>query len=224
MKILGFLLRTAYLFRRHYFLAVRMDMTLLGTMLIGVLVCFRAGQNGWGFVLLIASLAWLALIVFAHREAYHLFQPDPQVSMTAPKDPIQPDTVLHIHASGPFAIRDQFVLLVNHPIQYTTARSREHILMAELKNSRLLLIGQTRDQDWGWWYQFIKPAMITEIQAGQIIHGWQPQLGLRIRYEGEISEEGPKMLETLLIFKEQKTRNLVWEDLSREIRQADPTA
>lgn len=223
MKILGLLLKIAYLFRRHFLFAVRMDLLLLGSLLIGMLFDFRAGQHTWGTILLIASLAWLMLMLFAHRTGYLVFHANPRSLYAAPPAPLKPDAVFDIKACGPFSIRDQVILLINHPIQYTTPRSREHILMTELKRSRLLLIGQTRDHEWGWWYQFIKPQTIIDVQAGQIIHGWRPQLGLQIRYTGEIKEGEPETLEAILIFEDQDTRNLVWEDLSRESREADAT-
>jgi len=223
MRILGLFLQIGYHFRRHFMLAIRMDLLVLIVMLLGALIAIRGDRNAVGLGLLALGLAWLMLMIFSHRASYLIFRPEPHVQLEPPASPLKPDATVKLKASGPFAIRDRVATLVNHPAQYTTPRSREHILMAEITPSRLLLVGGTRDHEWGWWYQFIKPQTIAEIKAGQIIHGWRPRLALSVRFRRDKQDKGQETVTTLLSFDDEKTRNLVWENLSREKHTPAPT-
>lgn len=219
MRLLGCFFHLLYVLRRHRFLGLRLD--LWGVLLLAVagLVAFSAGEPGWGLVLVILAAALLIGLVVAQRAGYLRFLPQP-THRPAPAYPgLEPDEKLLLRASGHFAIRDHLVYLVEHPAILSTPRSREHVLMVSLAPSRLLLLGQTRQAEWGWWYQFIKPAAIRQVLVGTLVHGWSLRLALAIRYQ-QLSDEGVGALGlTVLTFDDERSRALAWENLTREMRE-----
>jgi hypothetical protein len=197
-----------------------MDLFGVGACLVGSLVAFQLRRQAWGIGLLALTLGGGALFLVAGRMGYLRFQPDAGSRPSPPYPLLAPDTELLIRASGCFSIRDQVRYLVEHPTVLTTPRSREHILMAELHRSRLLLLGQSRPSDWGWWYQFFRPEAIEQVVLGAISHGWRPRLALKVCYRAEDEKGEQEIAETILSFDDEMTRTLAWADLTQEMRAA----
>ena len=96
--------------------------------------------------------------------------------------------------------------------------------MAELQPGRFLLIGRSRSSEWGWWYQFLKAEAIDQVVLGVVIHGWQPRLALKARYQIHDREGREETAETILSFDNQETRTLAWVDLTYELGEIPTTA
>jgi hypothetical protein len=128
-----------------------------------------------------------------------------------------------VHATGLFSVHGQERFLVEQPAIYTTPRSREHIIMARLSPTRLLLLGKSDADGWGWWYQFFRPEMIESVQMGQAVHGWRLRPALRIVYRIEDEQERQQSVETILSFEDREHRLRVWSDITHEQRASGAT-
>lgn len=205
-------------------MGVRMDLAAIVACVAGALVALGQGEWVWGIALAALAIVGLVLVVSAGRKRYIHFIPDPAMPPSSLSLSIlEPDTKLSVRASGDFAIRDQVRCLAEHRAILTTPRSREHVLMAYLQRSRLLLFGQSRPSEWGWWYQFIPAAAITQVEFGTVIHGWEPRLALRLCYRIQDEQENEKIIETTLSFDDKEMLILAWTDLSREKRERATT-
>ena len=224
MRLSGLFFQISYHLRRHVVMGVRMDVFLVAACLLGALISLGAKESSWGVALLTLALGGSALITIAQRRGYLLLLPDSDPHIPPSYPALEPDTELPIRASGHFSIRDQVCYLVEHQTILTTPRSREHILMAKLQSSRLLLIGHSRSSEWGWWYQFLKAEAIDQVVPGMVIHGCQPRLALQVRYQSLDQEGRDETAETILTFDDQETRALAWADLTQELCELGATA
>ncbi len=222
MRILGLFLQLSYQLSRHRVMGVRMDLLGLGACLVAALVGIQAGPWSRAVLLLALALGLLALVSLARRNGYILFRSNPGAEPKHPPTPAPPDTELSVRATGHFAVRDQVCYLVEHRAIFTTPRSREHILMTQLRRSRFLLIGQSHASAWGWWYQFIKPEALIRVELGVIVHGWRPRTALRVGYRSTDSKGTERTADTILSFDDERSRALAWADLTQEMR-ARPT-
>jgi hypothetical protein len=222
MRLLGLFLHLSYRLSRHRVMGVRMDLLGLGACLVAALACFQAKPWSWAVLILALVLGLSALVALAQRNGYVLFRSDPETTPKRPPTPPPPDSELPVRATGHFTIRDQVCYLVEHRAILTTPRSREHILMAHLRRSRFLLVGQSHASNWGWWYQFIRPEALIRVELGVIAHGWQPRTALRVSYQTTDSKGNERTAGTILSFDDEQARALAWADLTREMR-ARPT-
>jgi hypothetical protein len=218
MRLLGLLLNLSYHLGRHRVMGVRMDLLGLGTCLVAAVICFQLKQWVWAIVLLALVLGGSATLLLAQRKRYVLFRPDLESRLERPPNPPPPDSELPVRATGTFAIRDQVCYLVEHRAILTTPRSREHVLMAHLRRSRFLMIGQSHSGNWGWWYQFIRPEALIGVELGVIVHGWQPRTALKVSYQAADNKGNERIADTILSFENEGARALAWADLTQEMR------
>ncbi|MEN8097729.1 MAG: hypothetical protein ABFQ89_01510, partial [Chloroflexota bacterium] len=68
-------------------------------------------------------------------------------------------------------------------------RSGEHVVSVNLVNRRALLIARTLDQHAGWWYSFIPPDSVLQVELGTVHHGMAATNGVRIAYQVQDYEE-----------------------------------
>jgi hypothetical protein len=215
-SLLGLILRVAYKLRRHRLLGIPMDWLAVLLALAGALILWHRLGVLWAAV--VGGLAAMGVLVIwlSGRLDYLIFRRRPEPNPNPAQDGLEADREVSVHATGPFAVHGQERYLVEHPAIYTTPRSREHILMAKLNPTRLLWLGKSDPDAWGWWYQFFRPEMIESIEMGQAIHGWRARPALRIVYWVEDEDERRQTVETVLSFEDRARRSLVWADLTRE--------
>ena len=218
MRLLGLLFKISYLFSRYYLMGIRLDTIGVGLLLATAVLSFRGNLPLWGTLSLVATCIVIVFIAFAQRTGYILFRLEPGGELEVTSSPLPADTRLSLFASGVFGVRDQRQRLVDHPTIYSTPRSREHILMAKQYPSGLMGIVRLKEDNWGWWYQFIKPEAIVSVDPGTAIHGWRPQRAIRIRYREEGEGRDEITTETILSFDNNRDLERVWEDLTREKR------
>lgn len=223
MRLLGLFFQLFYSLRRHLFFGLRTDLTGVLVLTVGGLFALLTREWGWGLALLALAAGLLILLVVAQRAGYLRFVPDHTLGPEPVFPGLEPDEKLSLRASGHFAIYDQLVYLVEHPAILTTPRSREHVLMAKLELSRFLLFGKTRRAEWGWWYQFLKPAVIQEVLGGTLVHGWKLRPALLIRYRLQLEDGVGELHRTVLSFDDDRSRDLAWDDLTREMREPATT-
>ncbi len=223
MRLLGILLQAAYLSSRHTLFGLRIDVALTAASLVGALLTVQQGQPMWSAALLAVGIAGMLLLAAGRRTGYVLFRPSGRPAPADEPAQLPTDSQVPVHASGPFAVRNQVRCLANHPAFYTTPRSREHILMARQKTGRLLLLGKSQPNDWGWWYQFFRPEAIERVELGRAIHGWRPRPALRVSYWVEDDDGRRQQVATILGFDRADRLAQVWGDLTLDWPASRPT-
>ena len=213
MRFLGFFLAIVYRFNRHYWLGLPLSVWVELGLVGGALFSMKRAHPAVPYLLLALAVAYALLYLIGLRARYALFRPT-SGKPGPPPDVPQPDTEIAVWLTGRLAVHEQTRTLAHQPATLTTPRSREHILMTELKRSRLLLLASSRPEEWGWWYQFIKPEAIVDLEWGQLHHGWRPQPAIRITHRVERKEDKYELEKTILAFENHKTRLRAWSDLS----------
>jgi hypothetical protein len=217
-SLLGLILGVAYRLHRHRLLGITIDWLAVGLILAGALILCRSSQLGWALLLGGLGAAGLLVIWLAGRVDYLVFRRQADTDPNPATDRLEPDREITVHATGLFAVHGQERYLVEERAIYTTAGSREHIVMAKLTPTRLLLLGRSDPEAWGWWYQFFRPEMVESIEIGQALHGWRVRPALRVVYWVEDEKERQQPVETILAFENREQRSLVWADITYEQR------
>jgi hypothetical protein len=215
MKLLGLVFQAKYKLSRHVFLGIPMNIWLISILAGGAIACQLLGRPVCSAALSILAAADVIIGFWAKKSGFVKFSPSNE-NLDLPDEPLGADVELFVQAFGCFRVRSDVRYLAHHPIIYSTSKSREHILMAQFEQKRFLLVGISPEEDWGCWYQFIKPEEIDRIEPGTIYHGLQPRFGLLIKHRFENDEEKYEQVETILAFDSLLERSLVWEDLNRE--------
>jgi hypothetical protein len=217
-SFLGLILKVAHQLRYHRLLGIPMDWLAVGIVLAAALVCWRRSETVWAALSAGLAAASLLAIWLAERVDYLIFRPCAQMDPNPARDRLESDREIRVNATGRFAVHGQERYLVEHPAIYTTPRSREHIVMAKLAPTRLLLLGKSDPEAWGWWYQFFRPEMIESIEIGQAVHGWRIRPALKAVYRVEDEKGHQHAVETILSFENCEQRSLIWADITHEQR------
>lgn len=218
MNLLGIILSVGYRFSRHFVWGVRMDILGAIACLAGALALYGKVEPVWGILLAALAVASVALIFATQQTRYLLFRPELGARPPLASPTLHADAELSVRASGIFSIGDQVCHLTEHPAIFSTPRSGEHILMAHQQPSRLMLLGKSRSNNWGWWYQFIKPEAIEEVILGAIIHGRRPRLALTVIHRVENKTGNQDIATTVLSFDNAGSRALVWALMTQRMR------
>ena len=222
MRLLGLLLAIVYRFNRHYWLGLPMSVWVELGLVGGAFFAMQRAHPAVAYLLLGLALAYVLLYLFGRLTRYAIFRP----AAGAPSSPLAapgPDTEIAVRLTGRLAVHDQIRILAHQPATLTTPRSREHILMTELRRSRLLLLATSRPEEWGWWYQFIKPEGILLLEWGLLHHGWRPQHAIRITHRVEREDDKIELEKTILAFENQEDRLRAWSDLILDWIPPQPT-
>ncbi|MBN1317910.1 MAG: hypothetical protein JXA42_20665 [Anaerolineales bacterium] len=179
------------------------------------MTCYFFGRPVSGAVLAFLAVLDVGFGFLGKKQGYVRFSPSAG-GVDMPHKPLKADVELAVRAFGCFRVRDAVRYLANHPIIYSTPKSREHIMMAQLDQKRFLLFGVSPEEDWGCWYQFIKPEELDRIEPGLVFHGFRSWVGLLIKHRFENEKGKYETTETILSFDSPSDRSLVWEDLNRE--------
>jgi hypothetical protein len=169
-------------------------------------------------------VAILAGIWWAEQQRYvrfvewcqqHASEPDlPENRADSSQFPsLPPMNKLELYATGFFEVSGMRRYWVETPAQYMTFETREHCVMTRIPHSRLLLLGQSSQQEVGWWYTFFQPGMIKAIRSGCLHFGLHPRRALRLEIAMP-DEKGGEIL--YLSFDDDTSRSLVLDDLQHD--------
>jgi hypothetical protein len=200
-----------------------MDWLVLALLLFGALILYGGRHTVWAGMVVGLAVMGLLTIWLSRRLRYLVFRPHPQVRSDAFQGALEPDGQVRVRATGVFAVHGHERYLVDQPAVYTTPRSREHILMVKLESTRLLLLGKSDPEAWGWWYQFFRPDAIESTQMGQAVHGWRVRPAIRVVYWMEDEAERLRQVETVLSFDDLELRTLIWADILHDRRTSEPS-
>jgi hypothetical protein len=183
----GALLKLAYVLRGHRWLAWPLSRW-LGVLILAaaVLLAFRSRPSIWpALPWALLLLLYVAFLFWADRQGYVLFKADaaailPECNQREGRarhpDPIP------VRASGWFTVEGREEYFVDIEAGIRTTVSGERIITGRVHPSRFLLLGRRPRHELGWWYLFVEPEAIREMQAGYLHHGPRARTSLRLGY------------------------------------------
>jgi hypothetical protein len=218
LKLKSVILQGAYRLRRHQWLGRSLAFWVSALLVAGgALMVFRSWPSLWPIVpwaaLLLgflACLAWPARHQYVHFEA--ISKEESLLQGENPAPPLRITEELPVRASGWFNVEGQDRYFVDLEADYKTTVSREHIILARVHPSHFLLFGRWPKRELGWWYIFLQPAAIRQVEVGILQVGLRPRTALRVTYSA--GEDGPQAI--YLTAGDATTLRRVWQDLLQD--------
>ena len=220
LSIIGLAFRAAYRLRRHFWLAWPLSRW-LGLALF--LLALLAARQWWpdlapAAAILVLWLAFLAFLAVADRRHYVHFRPLRGGAGLPGQDPVpllEKLEMIPTRASGWFGVEGQSRHYVDLDADFETTGTREHIVLARVHPSRLLLVGTWPAHELGWWYIFVRPAAIRRLALGTLHFGLRPRLAVRIDYTLKV-EKKERVETVFMTFPDAAALRRAWEDLVRD--------
>nr|MBC7245270.1 hypothetical protein [Chloroflexota bacterium] len=184
-RFLGLIYAIAYALQRSKvgFLCLRIGAILL-CLFAAASVAWRGWERGfaWSDAGLIVLCFLLAFLLFwADRRRYVVFRVRP-VAWTDATPDLAAEEKLFLHGSGVFEVSNMSRYLVEVPVVFWTTQLAEHILAAKVRAFNILGVGVPTDER-GWWYIFLEPRHVVEIQVGELCFGLRCRPAVRLLYE-----------------------------------------
>lgn len=88
--------------------------------------------------------------------------------------------LIPVRASGWFTVEGKEQYLVDIEADLRATGSAERIIVGRVHPSRFLLLGRWPRGELGWWYLFLKPEAIREMQVGYLNFGLRARASLRL--------------------------------------------
>jgi len=131
-----------------------------------------------------------------------------------PPQALSPGQEIELYASGAFGVNGKERYFRALPGFYETFVTREHVIAVRVRGRHLLWWQRGRLEDIGMWYAFLLPVYIRSVLAGTIFVAGRTYPGLRIIYQDE-----SKRLLFYLFFERSDVRDIVWADLSEDVKE-----
>jgi hypothetical protein len=132
-----------------------------------------------------------------------------------PTDPLEVDQRLRCWVSGFLGVEGKGRALAGERASISYVRTREHVVMAQVRRTRFLLLAPVPKADVGYWYAFFHPRAVQSVRQGTLYCGFTMRPGLVLEYQ---DEEG-KRVQLYLGFEDQDARERLLDDLSRDVTQ-----
>lgn len=190
-RFLGLIYAIAYALQRSKvgFLRLRIGAILL--CLFGAAYrAWRGWERGfaWSDAGLIALCFLVAFLLFwADRRQYVVFRRCPAPSPEAIPD-LAAEEKIFLRGSGIFEVSNMRRYLVEVPVVFWTTQLAEHILAAKVRALNILGVGVPTDER-GWWYIFVEPRHVLEIESGELCFGLRCRPAVRLLYETKKGRE-----------------------------------
>jgi hypothetical protein len=174
----------------------------------------------WGILLPILGAALLVGAAGARRKQYVVFAPDRSVSGDVEKPEqtgvpgstvqLEVDEPLRCWASGRLGVEDKARALAGERASISFVHTREHVVMAQVRRTRFLLVAPVSGAEIGYWYAFFHPHTLEEIQRGTLYNGLAVRPALKLGYP---SEGGEQRVQLYLGFEDEGARQRLLDDL-----------
>jgi hypothetical protein len=211
----GAILKLAYQLRRHLWLEWSLARW-LGVLLLGAALgsLFVQALRPWAALAIgLFFLGYLVLLRWASRHRYIRYAPL-SLEDVAPSDlsavrPLRVEELVPVRASGLFSVEGKEQYYVDLEADFETVGTREHIILGRVLPSKFLVVGHWSYGELGWWYIFVRPAMLRGLGVGLLYFGAEPLQTLRVVYAPE-----PEVEQTVyLTFQDDSALRRVWNDL-----------
>ena len=217
-KVLGLLLYASYRLQYHYFFQISLRNWLWALVFTPLVAAFVRGM-AWLSAIPLSVLGALLLlgIDWSRRRGYAIFESAPLEANSETRPPVQVDEQVPCRAFGLFSVEGKRRTMVNEPARISYVRTREHIVMLYLKQTRFLLLTRSAGAEVGCWYAFFTPQDVQRMETGHILCGIRARPGLSVRYRSVEEREGKKdrnQIKTVtLAFDDVDTLQRVLDDL-----------
>ena len=205
-----------YKFETHYWLQISLK-NWLWLAIVGPPVLALVRRMSWPVAVLVSAtgLLLLAGTVWAMRKQYVIFEPEEPAAHEIAQHlaPIQVDEQVRCWAFGRFAVEGKERYVINADAQMSFVRTREHIVMAYVRRTRFLLLAAAPKKQVGWWYDFVTPDRLQEVQTGTCAYGLKSEFALNVRYR----QEPGRVQELYLVFEDVEARQRVLDDLRHDL-------
>jgi hypothetical protein len=118
--------------------------------------------------------------------------------------------------SGRLGVEGKARALAGERASISFVRTREHIVMAQVRRTRFLLLAPVSKADVGYWYAFFYPGHVQAVRQGTLYCGFSIRPGLELRYAGE---EAGQSVQLYLAFEDLGARQRMLDDLRRDVGQ-----
>jgi hypothetical protein len=218
----GLLYQFVYNLERHRLFNIRMRHWLILACLFlpaAMWLGFWGGSRLTAILVTLGAVGVLSATWWAGQQRYARFEERPsgksektnQRANQQPADsPLPAMSKIRMCATGFFEVGGMRRNFVETPADYTTFETGEHCVMAQVRFTRFLLLGKSRENEVGWWYTFFQPAMIRSVASGRLYFGPRPRPALRLEIGGRDNAEEESLY---LSFEDEATRSLVLADL-----------
>jgi hypothetical protein len=172
----------------------------------------------WAIPFSVLGAAALAGLERARAKQYVLFDPALQPAFPQgpePLSPLQADQPLLCWASGRLGVEGKTRALAGERASFSFVRTREHIVMAQVRRTRFLLLAPVSKADAGYWYAFFHPQRVRSVRPGTLYNGFTRRPGLELWTVGEKSGERALLY---LGFEDRAARRRVLDDLRRDVQ------
>lgn len=213
MSVKGWLLQVAYKLNRHRWGGLPLVVAWAGFLLALAAVVW------WGWLGLPRGVAVLPVVLavgvtvlslVGRLTGYVAFREGVLPPPAAPPQPLVPTDKIAHRASGWFEVEGKRRYLVEVPAWFRTFETREHAVMAYVAASRFFP-GRWPEHEVGMWYIFFLPQHIQRVDAGEVLFGARPRLGLRVEVRDKDRTET-----VLLSFDSEDDRQRIYADLMRD--------
>jgi hypothetical protein len=181
-RFLALISAFAYALRRSKFAFLRLH---LAMMAVCLLIAGYAAYQGWQegvtlahVALILLCLLLLGLMLWADTHRYLVFKPRVTAVPEGTKD-LAPEERIFVRGSGVFEVSDMQRYLVEVPVVFWSTQLNEHVLAAKVRAWNVMGLGVPTAER-GWWYIFIDPRKVAEIEPGEICFGWRLRPAVRL--------------------------------------------
>ena len=183
-RFLGLISAPAYALQRSKVAFVRLH---VAAMLLGPLgaayVAFldwHSGLTSTHGAVMAMCLLCSALLLWAHRQRYVVFRAR-SITIPVGTPDLRAEQKLFLSGSGIFEVSGMRRYLVEVPVVFWTTELAEHIVAAKVRAFNLLGVGVPGSER-GWWYVFLEPPRVLEIEPGDLCFGLRVRPAVRVLY------------------------------------------
>jgi hypothetical protein len=213
----GLVLQLAYRLSRHFLLGWTLarwfGLLILG---LGLWALIRWWPTLWPAVAAgITLLLYSGVLFWARRTGYVHYSrlPDQERQLQGPAmpPPLRKEELVPSRVAGWFSVEGRTQYFLDVEADFETVGTREHIVLGRVHPSRFLLLGRWLKEELGWWYVFVQPDMIRQVDLGELTAGPEPQRALRIVYAPDTDTE-----RTVYLLAGQESLRRIWHDLRKD--------
>lgn len=148
---------------------------------------FVSWLRPWAAVIIgLLYLGYILILGWASRREYVYYETLPDVDAlgqdAALEAPLRPEELVPVQVSGWLSVEGKDRYYMDLEADFETVATREHILLGRVRPSQYLRLGRWSVDELGWWYAFVHPAMISEVDMGLLHFGAEPRQVLRLTY------------------------------------------
>jgi hypothetical protein len=210
LRLLGLVAWLDYRLSRLRFAGLALDVALLaaaGAALAYGGVVHLALHLGWPLSVgwSVGLAVWLVQAALVRWQGFLFFRagrqdPSPDLPALAPFHKVL------MRGSGAFAVGDAARNFVEAAGAYEATELGERVLMVCVHRLSLFGLLRAPEEEWGWWYLFLRPERLRAVTSGTLFFGWRPRPALRLMP----ADSSPKVY---LSFDDGTVRDMVARDL-----------